>query len=145
MINTNCGKPFQLTIILTSSSESKFEFFLLVFAFGIFKFWIWILNLHFVITRVRLWYPHTRVVLANREMLRAHDTIYAHGGCARDHKGALVISAHGGCASGSCRTSQPRNCSPCSRTGGAPSILLNMFESAVESHYWCLDSSILHV
>ena len=74
MINTNCGKPFQLTIILASSSESKFEFFLLVFAFGIFKFWIWILNLHFVITRVRLWYPHTggaplvRVVLANHEI-----------------------------------------------------------------------------
>ena len=86
-------------------------------------------------------YPHSggaplaRVALANREMLRAHDIISAHGGCASDHKGALVISAHGGCASGSCRTSQPRNYSPCSHTGGAPSILLNMFESAVESHY----------
>ena len=38
--NTNCGKPFQLTIILTSSSESKFDFSLLMFAFGIFKFWV---------------------------------------------------------------------------------------------------------
>jgi len=60
-------------------------------------------------------YPHTggaflvRVVLANREMLRAHDIISAHGGCASDHKGALVISAHGGCASDACRTNQPRN------------------------------------
>ena len=142
MINTNCGKPFQLTIILASSSESKFEFSLLVFAFGIFKFWIWILNLPFVFKcgfgnfvpirgsaarnefvprsghdiRVRSWYSHTVCAPLIRVVLTNHEIT---------HNEILLISY--------------------SHTGGAASILLNMFENAAQTYYWCLNSNILHV
>ena len=50
---------------------------------------------------------------------------------------ALVISAHEG-ASGSCRIAN--HSTTMFAHGGAPSILLNMFENAVQSHYWRLDS-----